>query len=158
MAVPSDFISIKVDFLTKIFGGINFYVYFCSRIRKNLERNLLIELLEDGEKVSLYSPHFEGEEYSEFEKFLLAYKDTYPNDVRQLVYRLDIIKRDGARDMHFRYEGTRRDRVMALPSHLETTSLRLYLLNIQAKILILGNGGLKKVLPHTKKTRIFIVR
>jgi hypothetical protein len=32
---------------------------------------------------------------------------------------------------------------MALPSHLETTSLRLYLLNIQAKILILGNGGLK---------------
>ena len=108
-----------------------------------MERNLFIELLEDGDKVSLYSPHFEGEEYSEFEKFLLAYKDTYPNDVRQLVYRLDIIKRDGALDRHFRYEGTRRDRVMALPSHLETTSLRLYLLNIQAKILILGNGGLK---------------
>ena len=63
--------------------------------------------------------------------------------MRQLVYRLDIIKRDGAADRHFRYEGTRRDRVMALPSHLETTSLRLYLLNIQAKILILGNGGLK---------------
>ena len=63
-----------------------------------MERNLLIELLEDGDKVSLYSPHFEGEEYSEFEKFLLAYKDTYPDDVRQLVYRLDIIKRDGAAD------------------------------------------------------------
>ena len=108
-----------------------------------MKRNLLIELLEDGEKVSLYSPHFEGEEYSEFEKFLLTYKDTYPDDVRQLVYRLDIIKRDGALDRHFRYEGTMRDRVMALPSHLETTSLRLYLLNIQAKILILGNGGLK---------------
>ena len=70
-----------------------------------MERNLLIELLEDGDKVSLYSPHFEGEEYSEFEKFLLAYKDTYPDDVRQLVYRLDIIKRDGAADRHFRYEG-----------------------------------------------------
>ena len=112
-----------------------------------MERNLLIELLEDGDKVSLYSPHFEGEEYSEFEKFLLTYMDTYPDDVRQLVYRLDIIKRDGAADRHFRYEGTyegtMRDRVMALPSHLETTSLRLYLLNIQAKILILGNGGLK---------------
>ena len=108
-----------------------------------MERNLLLELLEDGNKVSLYSPHFENEEYSEFEKFLLSYKDTYPNDVRQLVYRLDIIKRDGAEDRHFRYEGTMRDRVMALPSHLETTSLRLYLLNINAKILILGNGGLK---------------
>ena len=113
-----------------------------------MERNLLIELLEDGEKVSLYSPHFKGEEYSEFEKFLLAFKDTYPDDVRQLVYRLDIIKRDGAADRHFRYEGTRRDRVMALPSHLETTSLRLYLLNIKSKILILGNGGLKKTATY----------
>ena len=26
--------SIKVDFLAKKFGGINFYVYFCSRIKK----------------------------------------------------------------------------------------------------------------------------
>ena len=113
-----------------------------------MERNLLIELLEDGDKVSLYSPHFEGEDYSEFEKFLLTYKDAYPDDVRQLVYRLDIIKRDGAADRHFRYEGTKRDRVMALPSHLETTSLRLYLLNIQAKILILGNGGLKSTATY----------
>ena len=121
---------------------------FAAELENNMERNLLIELLEDGEKVSLYSPHFEGEDYSEFEKFLLTYKDTYPDDVRQLVYRLDNIKRDGARDMHFRYEGTRRDRVMALPSHLETTSLRLYLLNIQAKILILGNGGLKNTATY----------
>ena len=67
-----------------------------------MERNLLLELLEDGNKVSLYSPRFENEDYSEFEKFLLAYKDTYPNDVRQLVYRLDIIKRDGAEDRHFK--------------------------------------------------------
>ena len=141
-------INIKGDFLSKIFGIINFYVYFCSRFRNNMEKNLFIELLEDGEKLSLYSPHFEGEEYSEFEKFLLTYKDTYPDDVRQLVYRLDIIKRDGAEDRHFRYEGTKRDRVMALPSHLETTSLRLYLLNIQAKILILGNGGLKNTATY----------
>ena len=127
---------------------------FASIIWNYMERNLLIELLEDGEKVSLYSPHFEGEEYSEFEKFLLTYKDTYPDDVRQLVYRLDIIKRDGARDMHFRYEGTRRDRVMALPSHLETTLLRLYLLNIQAKILILGNGGLKNTATYEENENL----
>ena len=30
-----------------------------------MEKNLLIELLETGEKVSLYSPRFEGEEYTE---------------------------------------------------------------------------------------------
>ena len=35
-----------------------------------------------------------------------------------------------------------------MPSHLETTSLRLYLLNIQAKILILGNGGLKNTATY----------
>ena len=75
-----------------------FMFIFAADYRRVMERNLFIELLEDGEKVSLYSPHFEGEEYSEFEKFLLTYKDTYPNDVRQLVYRLDIIKRDGAAD------------------------------------------------------------
>ena len=119
-----------------------------------MERNLFLELLEDGEKVSLYSPHFDGEEYTEFEKFLLTYKDTYPDDVRQLVYRLDIIKRDGAEDRHFRYEGTRRDRVMALPSHLETTSLRLYLLNIKAKILILGNGGLKSTATYQEDAHL----
>ena len=47
-----------------------------------MERNQFIELLENGEKVSLYSPHFESEEYSEFEKFLLEYKDTYPEDAK----------------------------------------------------------------------------
>lgn len=119
-----------------------------------MEKNLLIELLEDGDNVSLYSPRFEGEEYTEFEKFLLKYKDDYPNDVAQLVYRLDIIKRDGAADRHFRYEGTRRDRVMALPSHLETTSLRLYLLNLQAKVLILGNGGLKSTATYQEDEQL----
>ena len=112
------------------------------------KKNLLIELLEDSGKVSLHSPRFEGEELTEFEKFLFQFKESYPNDVAQLVYRLDILKREGAADRHFRYEGTLRDRVMALPSHIETTSLRLYLLNIQSKILILGNGGLKNTITY----------
>lgn len=77
-----------------------------------MEKNLLIELLETGEKVSLYSPRFEGEEYTEFEKFLLTYKDQY---VQILVRRIDIIKENGAEDRFFRYEGSKRDRVMALP-------------------------------------------
>ena len=53
-----------------------------------MEKNLLIELLETGEKVSLYSPRFEGEEYTEFEKFLLTYKDQYAQDVQILVRRI----------------------------------------------------------------------
>ena len=59
-----------------------------------MKKNVLLALLEDGEKVSLYSPRFEDEQFTEFEKFLLTYKDAFPEDVRQLVYRLDIIKRE----------------------------------------------------------------
>ena len=70
-------------FLAKYLEESTFMFIFAADYWKNMERNLLIELLEDGEKVSLYSPHFEGEEYSEFEKFLITYKDTYPDDVRQ---------------------------------------------------------------------------
>ena len=119
-----------------------------------MKQNLFIELLEDGCKVSLYSPRFEGEEYTEFEKFLLKYKDSYSDEVAQIVYRLDIIKRDGAEDRHFRYEGTKRDRVMALPSHLETASLRLYLLNIKSKVLILGNGGVKTTATYQENEQL----
>ena len=61
-----------------------------------MEKNLFIELLEDNGKVSLYSPRFEGEQYTEFEKFLLAFKEQYPDDVKQIVFRLDIAKREGA--------------------------------------------------------------
>lgn len=108
-----------------------------------MEKNLLIELLEDGERVSLYSPRFEGESYTEFEKFLLAFKDSHPRDIQVLVRRIDLIKQTGAEDRHFRYEGSRSDRVMALPSHIDTASLRLYCLNLSQKVLILGNGGIK---------------
>lgn len=108
-----------------------------------MEKNLLIELLEDGEKVSLYSPRFEGEKYTEFEKFLLEFKDSHPRDVQVLIRRIELIKQNGAEDRHFRYEGTRQDRIMALPSHIDTASLRLYCLNLSQKVLILGNGGVK---------------
>ncbi len=129
------------------------FIFATSKF-KIMQQNLLIELLEDGSKVSLYSPRFDGEEFTEFEKFLLKYKDVYPKDVAQIVYRLDIIKRDGAEDRHFRYEGTKRDRVMALPSHLETASLRLFLLNIQSRVLILGNGGIKDTATYQEDNHL----
>lgn len=119
-----------------------------------MKRNLLIELLETGERVSLYSPRFEGEEYTEFEKFLLTYKEDYLQDIQILIRRIDIIKENGADDRYFRYEGTRRDRVMALPSHLDTTNLRLYCLNISHKVLILGNGGIKSTQTYQEDPKL----
>lgn len=117
-------------------------VNFATKMQE-MEKELLIQLLETGEKVSLYSPKFDGEQYTEFEKFLLTYKDTHTEDVQVLIRRIDIIKQNGAEDRYFRYEGTKHDRVMALPSHLDSTNLRLYCLNISHKVLILGNGGIK---------------
>lgn len=119
-----------------------------------MKRDLLIKLLEEGDKVNLYSPVFDGEQYTEFEKFLIAHKDVYPIDVAQIIYRLDIVKRDGALDRYFRYEGKKNDRLMALPSHLETTHLRVYLLNLDTKVIILGNGGLKKSRTYQEDTHL----
>lgn len=134
--------NIKVKFSGIFLGTFNFYDYFCKK-QLLMEQKIFIELLESGEKVSLYSPRFEGEEYTEFEKFLLTYKENYLQDIHILVRRIDIIKANGAEDRFFRYEGRRKDRVMALPSHFDTSNLRLYCLNINHKILILENGGLK---------------
>ena len=83
-----------------------------------MQRNLLLELLEDGEHVSLYSPKFEGEEMTEFEKFIMEYQTSHLSDLQQIVHRLDMIKQYGAADRHFRYEGKMHDRVKGLPSHL----------------------------------------
>ena len=57
-----------------------------------MQRNLLLELLEDGEHVSLYSQKFEGEEMTEFEKFIMEYQTSHLSDLQQIVHRLDMIK------------------------------------------------------------------
>ena len=117
-------------------------------------KELINRAIGNWKKVSLYSPRFESEEYTEFEKFLLTYKDQYAQDVQILIRRIDIIKENGAEDRFFRYEGSKRDRVMALPSHLDTSNLRLYCLNISHKILILGNGGIKKTQTYQEDVNL----
>lgn len=111
-----------------------------------MQRDLLLKLLESGERVSIYSPQFQGEEYSEFEKFLLSFMDNteYGEDLGVIMGRLETIKRMGAEDRYFRYEGRSFDRVRALPAYLESSRLRLYCLCISSKVLILGNGGVKE--------------
>ena len=91
-----------------------------------------------------------------FEKFLLTYKDQYAQDVQILIRRIDIIKENGAEDRFFRYEGSKRDRVMALPSHLDTSNLRGYCLKISHKILILGNGGIKQTQTYQEDVNLHV--
>ncbi len=59
-------LDIEVVFSPKSLAESTFMLIFAADYGKKMKRNLLIELLEDGEKVSLYSPHFEGEDYSEY--------------------------------------------------------------------------------------------
>ncbi len=46
-----------------------------------MQKNLLLELLEGGDLVSLYSPKFEGEEMTEFEKFITTYQTSHLKDL-----------------------------------------------------------------------------
>ncbi|MCM1577158.1 MAG: hypothetical protein NC035_09310 [Bacteroides sp.] len=111
-----------------------------------MRKNVIIDLLEDGESVSLYSVLFKGEQYTEFEKFLLTYKDLpeYENDLGVILARIDKIMEQGAFDRHFRYEGRKSDRLKGLPSSIESSRLRLYCVRVSDSVLILGNGGEKR--------------
>ena len=55
-------ININVDFFNEKQLQELTYMFIFAPIKINdMDRNLLIELLEDGDKVSLYSPHFDHE-------------------------------------------------------------------------------------------------
>lgn len=100
-------------------------------------------LLEQSDKVSIYSVQKDGAECSEFEEFLLNHRDDYSSEVARILYRLDKIKEDGCFDRHFRYAGKYRDRTFELPSKFDTISLRVFCIVLSEQIVILGNGGVK---------------
>lgn len=111
-----------------------------------MQKDLLLKLLESNDIVSIYSPLFRGEQYTEFEKFLITFMDNveFGLDLGVIMGRLETIKRLGVQDRFFRFEGHSFDRVNALPAYLESSRLRLYCLCISSKVLILGNGGVKE--------------
>lgn len=115
-----------------------------------MRRSLTLELLEEHERVNIYSLRFEGEALTEFEKFLLGHKQRHGDDIGRILARLDKIGIDGVFERHFRYAATKRDRVAELPSHFETSKLRLYCLCLTENILILGNGGIKSTRTYNE--------
>lgn len=104
-----------------------------------------IEIVEEHEKVNLYSIRFENEEVTEVEKFFRQFEamEKYNKELETILYYIDKIGQKGALERYFRIsEGKMRDGVCAIP--IETSRLRLYCLRISDEILILGNGGLKE--------------
>lgn len=109
-------------------------------------KEVRLKTIEQNDNVSLYSICFDGCEYSEFERFLIAFKDnaTLNKDFQTILFALSKIIDHGALERFFRLEGRINDNLCALS--IDSRQLRLYCLRISDKILIVGNGGEK----HTR--------
>ena len=101
-------------------------------------------LVNEAKNCTLYTIQFLTENESEFEQFYNKFKDDVElnPDLMRIVGFLGRIADFGALERFFRPEGKMSDHVVALP--VVPSKLRLYCLRLSDKILILGNGGVKK--------------
>jgi len=103
-----------------------------------------LEIIEQTDKVSLYSISFEKDGTTEFERFMQKFETegVLNRDYKKIIAALQIILEKGAFERYFRPEGTIKDGLCALP--LESGKIRLYCLRLSDQILIIGNGGIKQ--------------
>lgn len=112
-----------------------------------------LELVIESDNVSIYSPKYDGETLTEFEKFMsnngaLSHPQL-KKDFDEIIARIQKMLTDcGARENLFRLEGRN---IKALPLIIEhrrgrgVGTVRLYCIRISDRLLIIGNGGIKKV-------------
>lgn len=105
------------------------------------------------ENVDIYSIRIDEKEKTEFQEFLIHFKDTgskyLTDDFNRILKSINTIILGSAKENFFRPEGNMDDRVLALP--LYTTprnkdkygTLRLYCIRVSGTLLILGGGGEK---------------
>lgn len=101
-------------------------------------------MVNSGNKCTAYTIQFLSDDQSEFDKFVSKFRqDAELNPDFQAIMRfVEQILSNGAFERYFRREGKVSDSVMALP--VLKSRLRLYCLRLSDKILILGNGGVKR--------------
>jgi hypothetical protein len=99
-----------------------------------------LELLTVHAKASFYVVRLEGDERSEFEKFIDEYeaRPAFRRNIQELVYWMDVIGKNGALERYFRMEG---GKVKALP--VDRSRLRLYCYRLADNILLWAGGGYK---------------
>ena len=102
-----------------------------------------LKTIEQNDNVSLYSICFNGSDVSEYEDFLMKFKDNSKlnKDFQIILLALEKIIDQGALERFFRIEGKMSDNVAALA--IDSRKLRLYCLRISDQIMIVGNGGVK---------------
>lgn len=116
--------------------------------------SISLKTIEQNDNVGMFSICFDGNEESEFEKFLNEFKDnaTYNKDFNIILLALSKIIDKGALERFFRNEGKMNDSVKALA--IDSRKLRLYCLRISDQILILGNGGVKTTRTYQENEQL----
>ncbi|MBE6331185.1 MAG: FAD-dependent oxidoreductase [Bacteroidales bacterium] len=114
-----------------------------------------IKTLKQTAKNGLFSLVFENEDYSEFEKFILKFRDE-ADAVKDLNIILSYIEQmingAGFLERYFRPEGKMKDNVCALP--VVSGKLRLYCLRLSDSVLIAGGGGRKNTKTYDEDTNL----
>ena len=107
-------------------------------------------LVNNADGCTIYTIQFLSESDSEFERFYARFKDDaeYNPDLMKIVALINKIADMGALERYFRPEGKLKDSVCALP--VLQSKLRLYCLRLSDKILVLGNGGVKKTRTYNE--------
>lgn len=103
-----------------------------------------LTVVKDSENASLYTITFDDNQVSEFESFMLKFKDNakLQRDYQIIIYALNKMLEKGFQERNFRPEGKFNDNVCAIPVY--SSKLRLYCIRLSDSILIVGNGGVKK--------------
>ncbi len=103
-----------------------------------------IHEIEQTDKAGLFTICFEGNDETEFEKFVMKFKGDAERkqDLQVILNAIQkMLSVSGFLDRYFRPEGKMNDHVVALP--IERGKLRLYCLRMSDSVLIVGNGGIK---------------
>jgi len=105
------------------------------------------------EKACLFSICFEGESFSEFEKFISKHKEAYSKDLNIILAAIKrMLSVSGFLERYFRPEGKMKDNVCALP--IQSGKLRLYCLRLSDSVMIAGNGGVKNVRSYEESEEL----
>ena len=107
-----------------------------------------LELVIETEKVSIYSPKYDGKANNEFEEFMLA-NSAYTDPQLQaffnaIIAAINKVRDCGARENLFRPEGKNVKAVPLIISfrpNKHIGKMRLYCLRLSDRLLIIGNGG-----------------
>lgn len=129
-------------------------IFAASKSYNDMAKKATVKTIEQSEKVGLYSICFDGNDLTEYEKFVQKFMDDAKlNKDFQMIFRaINRIVANGALERFFRPEGKMGDNLAALS--IDSKVLRLYCLRISDQILIVGNGGAKSTRTYQESEEL----